>query len=263
MQTAVHLPQSTPACTNKFQKSNSIRYKQNREKMKMPHVLVADDDAHIVDVISFALEKAGFSFSIARDGDQALKEFDPRSTDIIILDVGMPEMDGLQVCREIRKTSEVPILFLSARDEEIDRILGLEIGGDDYVTKPFSPRELIARIGTILKRTSQAGFKDAEAGVLQQGNLELNPDHRSSRFNGEAVQMTAIEFNILQTLLARPKMAFTREQLLNSAWPDNIHVSDRTIDSHIRNLRAKLAQAGCKTAVETVHGIGFRVGPCT
>ena len=230
----------------------------------MPNILIADDDAHIVDVISFALEKAGFSFSIARNGDQALQMFNPKEFDMIVLDVGMPEMDGLQVCREIRKTSEVPILFLSARDEEIDRILGLEIGGDDYVTKPFSPRELVARIGAILKRANGSNeSSEQEAGVLQKGNLELDPDHRSSHFNGAAVNMTAIEFNILHTLLARPRMAFTREQLLNSAWPDNIHVSDRTIDSHIRNLRAKLANVGCTNAVETVHGIGFRLGPCT
>ncbi|MDJ0614720.1 MAG: response regulator, partial [Rhizobiaceae bacterium] len=131
----------------------------------MPNVLVVDDDAHIVDVITYALEKADLSFSVARDGGQALQVFDPAIFDIIVLDVGMPELDGLQVCREIRKTSEVPVLFLSARDEEIDRILGLEIGGDDYVTKPFSPRELVARINAILKRANSSESKAvADAG---------------------------------------------------------------------------------------------------
>jgi len=247
----------------KLQLGQTMGYKRDQEEKKMPHVLVADDDAHIVDVITFALEKADLSFSVARNGDQALQMFDPTEFDIIILDVGMPEMDGLQVCREIRKTSEVPILFLSARDEEIDRILGLEIGGDDYVTKPFSPRELVARISAILKRSAHSITPDIkEAGILQKGKLELDPDHRSSRYDGQDVNMTAIEFNILHTILARPRMAFTREQLLNSAWPANIHVSDRTIDSHVRNLRAKLARVGCQNAIETVHGIGFRLGPC-
>ncbi|MEM9280050.1 MAG: response regulator, partial [Pseudomonadota bacterium] len=119
----------------------------------MAHILVVDDDPHIIDVISFALDKADHTYSIARNGQEALDSFTPQRDDLIVLDVGMPEMDGLEVCRNIRKTSETPILFLSARDEEIDRVLGLEIGGDDYVTKPFSPRELMARIGVILKRT--------------------------------------------------------------------------------------------------------------
>ncbi|MEL7428557.1 MAG: response regulator transcription factor [Pseudomonadota bacterium] len=230
----------------------------------MTHVLIADDDPHIVDVISFALEKAGMAFTVAKNGQEALDRFSPEKHDFIVLDIGMPELDGLEVCREIRKKSDVPILFLSARDEEIDRILGLEIGGDDYVTKPFSPRELVARIGVILKRTAKAapetGGDDDE---LSKGLLRMDRAHRSASFNNQPLSMTAIEFNILSALLARPRMAFTREQLLDTAWPANIHVSDRTIDSHVRNLRAKLASVGCRNAVETVHGIGFRLGPCT
>lgn len=256
--------ESTHSKSGSIQKLQSVRdlsYKLNREEAGMPHILIADDDAHIADVITFALEKMGYTYSVAKNGAEALDLLDPTLIDLIILDVGMPEMDGLQVCREIRKTSEIPILFLSARDEEIDRILGLEIGGDDYVTKPFSPRELVARIGAILKRASNTEQKNDE-NVLTQGDLELDPNHRSSSFNDQNLKMTAIEFNILHALMARPKMAFTREQILNAAWPDNIHVSDRTIDSHIRNLRAKLNVAGCTNAVETVHGIGFRLGPC-
>lgn len=229
----------------------------------MPHVLVVDDDAHIVDVITFALEKAGMDFSVARNGKEALEMFDRGKHDILVLDVGMPELDGLQVCREIRKTSEVPILFLSARDEEIDRILGLEIGGDDYLTKPFSPRELVARINVIIKRTSASAHDPVEENsILKKGELCVEPAHRSASYKETVVSLTAIEFNILTALMARPRMAFTREQLLEQAWPTNIHVSDRTIDSHVRNLRAKLAAEGCNSAVETVHGIGFRLGSC-
>lgn len=236
---------------------------QHSTENKMPNILVVDDDPHIIDVICFALDKADHSHVTARNGTDALEKFQHEKPDLVILDVGLPEIDGLEVCRQLRKTSNVPILFLSARDEEIDRILGLEIGGDDYVTKPFSPRELIARISVILRRANQQAAPEEPEDMLKVGELELDPNHRSLSFSGQAVELTAIEFNILKTLLARPRMAFTREQILNQAWPDNIHVSDRTIDSHVRNLRAKLASSGCRDAVETVHGIGFRLGACS
>ncbi|MEM9332349.1 MAG: response regulator transcription factor [Pseudomonadota bacterium] len=228
----------------------------------MAHILIVDDDPHIVDVISFALDKAGHTYSIARNGQEAIDLFAPGKDDLIVLDVGMPEMDGLDVCKNIRKSSDVPILFLSARDDEIDRILGLEIGGDDYVTKPFSPRELVARIGVILKRAHASRDHKNPDEQISKGQLNLDAVHRSVNFSGEDLKLTAIEFNILHTILTRPRMAFTREQILNAAWPPNIHVSDRTIDSHVRNLRAKLLEAGCSDAIETVHGIGFRLGSC-
>ena len=228
----------------------------------MPNILVVDDDAHIMDVISFALEKAGHSHVKANDGKQALEKFSSNDIDMIILDVGLPEIDGLEVCRQIRKTSEVPILFLSARDDEIDRILGLEIGGDDYVTKPFSPRELMARVSVILKRANANPVEDPIEGILSKGELSLDSEHRSANYSGETLNLTAIEFNILHTVLSRPRMAFTRDQIMTAAWPDNVHVSERTIDSHVRNLRSKLASKGCEDAIETVHGIGFRLGSC-
>jgi len=230
----------------------------------MKQILLVDDDPHILDVIRFSVEKAGHTCLEAKDGKQAVEVFETYQAkiDLIVLDVGLPEMDGLDVCKTIRKTSEVPILFLSARDEEIDRILGLEIGGDDYVTKPFSPRELVARINVILKRVQSTSLDMTDDAVLSKGKLALDPSHRSVTFAGQELKLTAIEFNILNTLLARPRMAFTRDQLLTAAWPDNIHVSDRTIDSHIRNLRSKLSDVDCTSVVETVHGIGFRLGAC-
>jgi two-component system OmpR family response regulator len=229
--------------------------------MRARTILVVDDDPHIRDVICFALEKASYPYEVAADGEAAVRKAAECDPALIVLDIGLPEMDGLEVCRNIRKSSEVPILFLSARDEEVDRIVGLEIGADDYVTKPFSPRELIARIGAILKRYNNGGGAPL-SDVLSRGKLEMEREHHRAIFDGRPVSLTAIEFNILAMLLARPQMVFTRDQILQGAYKDNIHVSDRTIDSHIRNIRGKMSAAGCTDAIETVHGVGFRLGAC-
>jgi two-component system OmpR family response regulator len=226
-------------------------------------ILVVDDDPHIRDVVRFAFEKTGMAISIAQDGKEALRQFDHNVHDLIVLDIGMPEMDGLEVCRQIRKTSDTPILFLSARDEEIDRILGLEIGGDDYVTKPFSPRELVARVNAILRRARNAPAPATTAArEMRQGGLTIDPDARAASFLGTPVSLTALEFAILRTLLARPGFVFTRELILDAAYAGNIHVADRTIDSHVRNIRAKMSAAGCESVIETVHGVGFKLGRC-
>lgn len=226
-------------------------------------ILVVDDDPHIRDVICFALDKAGHMPVVARDGAEALDRLSEAAPELIILDVGMPEMDGLEVCREIRKTSDVPILFLSARDDEIDRVLGLEIGGDDYVTKPFSPRELIARVSAILKRTgARAGEATETPEPLRHGALTLDADRHHAEFDGTVLNLTSLEFSILRALLSRPGVIFDRERIVSLAYGANMHVSDRTIDSHIRNIRSKLQAAGCASAVETVHGVGFRLGAC-
>ena len=223
----------------------------------MPKVLIADDEPNIREVISFALERAGFTTTTARNGVEALQQVRRAPPDLIILDVGMPEMDGLEVCRQIRKTSEVPILFLSARDEEIDRVLGLEIGGDDYVTKPFSARELLARVNVILKRARGDTKMPA---AINHGRVRLDAARHGVWFDETAVTLTALEFEILTAFLARPEMVFSREQIMEAAYGGGTYVSDRTIDSHIRNLRAKFADAGCASIIETVHGVGFRLG---
>ncbi|PHP68592.1 two-component system response regulator CreB [Zhengella mangrovi] len=224
-------------------------------------ILVADDDPQIRDVIRFTLEKAGMTVAEAGDGAQALVRFAETTPDLVVLDVGMPELDGLDVCREIRRHSETPVLFLSARDEEVDRILGLEMGGDDYVTKPFSPRELVARVKAILKRARGVSPVPADT-VLAHGRLALDPESREALFDGRVLDLTALEFNMLLLFLKRSRRVFTREQIMQAAYDGNIHVSDRTIDSHIRNIRAKLASAGCPGVIETVHGVGFRLGAC-
>ncbi len=224
-------------------------------------VLIVDDDPHIREVIAFALEKDGMSITMAADGVEALKLFEQRAPEFVVLDVGMPEMDGLEVCRRIRATSNCPILFLSARDDEIDRILGLEMGGDDYVTKPFSPRELVARVRAISKRVAAQPDVSKESN-LEFGILRLNTERRTSKVLGVDIELTETEFDMLAVLMRRPGVVFDRNSILDQAWGNNIHVSDRTIDSHMRNLRSKLRQAGCSDAVRTVRGVGFQLHTC-
>lgn len=227
------------------------------------HILVADDDPHIREVICFALDKAGMKTEAVSDGAAALKKASSSRPDLLVLDVGMPEMDGLDVCREIRKTSSVPILFLSARDEEIDRVLGLEMGGDDYVTKPFSPRELVARVNVILRRAhSQPREQEPEVEPQRHGLLVLDPARRTADYDGKRLSLTAIEFGVMLSLLEKPGHVLAREKIMTSAYQRNIHVSDRTVDSHIRNIRSKFAAVGCNDAIDTVHGVGFRIGKC-
>jgi two-component system OmpR family response regulator len=227
--------------------------------MSVADILVADDDPHIRDVIGFALRRAGMEPEMARDGAEALRLFRTRRFALAVLDIGMPEMDGLDLCGEIRKTSQLPILFLSARDEEVDRVLGLEIGGDDYLTKPFSPRELVARVKAILRRTRPAA---APSRPLAHGRLTLDGEAHVAEFDGRPFAMTALEFAILAALMVRPRATLTRDRILDAAYGVGTAVSDRTVDSHVRNIRSKLAAAGCPDVIETVHGIGFRLGAC-
>ncbi len=226
-----------------------------------PHVLIADDDPHIREVIRFSLAKDGMRVTEAADGAEAITQFASETPDLVILDVGMPEADGLDVCREIRKTHQTPILFLSARDEEIDRVLGLEIGGDDYVGKPFSPRELSARVKAILKRTAAAPAPEPTA--LAHGDLTLDDATHTAALGEDPVAFTPLEFSILKTFLTMRDRVVKRNDIAAAAYDMNDHVSGRTIDSHVRNIRVKLADAGCPSAIETVHGVGFRLGGCT
>src|SRR5262245_42913929 len=232
-------------------------------------VLIIDDDPHIRDVIRFALERAGLLTVEAGDGREAVDRFDPSAIDLVVLDIGLPEVDGFEVCRAIRKHADTPILFLSSRDEEVDRVVGLEIGGDDYVTKPFSPRELVARVKVILKRWDArlrpAALARPEPHAdpsLSHGGVSLDKDRHEVRFEENLVALTATEFAILETFLARPGHVRQRTNLIEAAYDGNIHVSDRTVDSHIRHIRAKFLEAGCGSIIETVHGVGYKLGRC-
>lgn len=227
-----------------------------------PHILIVDDDPHIRNVICVALRQAGMEPSEAGDGSEGLAKARSGRFDLIVLDIGLPEMDGLEVCRTLRASDNTPVLFLTARDDEIDRVLGFELGGDDYVTKPFSPRELVARIKAILKRGGDGRAKVDGQVTLQTGNLEIDPARHRCLVNGAPVALTAREMGILTHLMTRPDQVIPRPALTDAVYGAHIHVSDRTVDSHLRNLRAKLAEAGCTDAIETVHGVGIRMGTC-
>ena len=229
----------------------------------MPTILIVDDDAHIRDVIDFALQKAGFATVNAENGEQALARFQSHPPDLVVLDIVMPELDGTEVCKALRRFSSVPIVFLSSRDDEVDRILGLELGGDDYVTKPFSPRELVARVKAILRRGKGETCESSAPGGhrLEHGRLRLDLDRYTAFWQDQEVVLTLTEFGILRTLLSHPGKVFSRDQLMDGSYQDYRVVSDRTIDSHVRRVRAKFKSLGADP-VETLHGIGYRLGPC-
>jgi two-component system OmpR family response regulator len=223
----------------------------------MSRILVVDDDPAIREVLGIALKQAGHSVLEAGDGVAALARL-AEGPDLVVLDIGMPEMDGLEVCREIRRDNAVPVLFLTARADEVDRIVGLEMGADDYVAKPFSPREVMARIKAILKRSAPV----AQSDVLRRGVVEVDASRHLCRILGATVPLTGREMDLLARLMGRPDHVLSRVQLVDAMYGTNIHVSDRTVDSHLRNLRAKLRDAGVDDAIETVHGVGVRMGAC-
>ncbi|MFC1833309.1 response regulator [Thermodesulfobacteriota bacterium] len=227
-------------------------------------ILVVDDDPHIREVVCFALRSAGFRTVEAKDGREALALVEEQSPDLIVLDILMPELDGIEVCRSLRSSSTVPIVFLSSKDEEVDRIVGLELGGDDYVTKPFSPRELVARIKAVLRRAAgskKSATEERKPKFIGHGRLKLDLDRFQAFWGSAEVVLTVTEFGLVRTLLGYPGKVYTRDELMSGAYSmDNI-VTDRTIDSHIRRVRRKFSDAGGEI-VETVHGMGYRLSDC-
>lgn len=224
------------------------------------NILVVDDDGHIRDVVHFALEQAGYQVTEAKDGHQALECFKSKTFDLVVLDITMPGIDGLDVCKAIRKDSRIPIIFLSSRDDELDKILGLELGADDYVSKPFSPRELVARIKAVLRRLAlpEPEAQKGHAIQLRHGGLMMDLQKHRCEFEGAEIVLTVTEFSMLQVLVTSPGQVFTRNQLVDKACGENHLISDRTVDSHIRRIRKKLAMADADM-VETVHGLGYRI----
>ena len=219
-------------------------------------VLIVDDDAHIRDVVSFTIRRAGFEVLEAADGREALDIAESDSPDLILLDILMPELEGIDVCRAIRRTSNVPILFLSSKDAVVDRIIGLDAGGDDYMTKPFSPRELLARVHAMFRRIDALEANDAR--VIESGPLRIDVGARLAYFDGKALALTGTEFGMLATLGRYAGNTVDRETLMRGAYLKRRVVSDRTIDSHIRRLREKLRAAGADP-IHTVHGVGYRL----
>ena len=226
----------------------------------MRHVLIADDEARIRDVVQYALERDGFQVTIAENGQEALEKLKANSIDLCVLDVMMPVMDGLEVCRRIRAESRVPVLFLSAKAEEIDRILGLELGGDDYLSKPFSPRELVARVKAILRRFEETPEPKSESSILVHGPVRIDRERHELSCGGEAIKLTATEFGALVALFERPGIVLSRAQLMERAYAYDNLVTERTIDTHVRRIRAKFRPHGVDP-IETVHGVGYKAAP--
>jgi two-component system OmpR family response regulator len=223
----------------------------------MQRVLVVDDDAHIRDVVCFALRRAGYEPLVARNGHVALEVAARDLPALVILDILMPELDGTAVLSRLRARSDVPVIFLTSKDEEMDRVLGLELGADDYVVKPFSPRELVARVKTVLRRKSEQS-RQAEGEKLVRGKLTVDIEAHIASWDGVAIPLTATEFALLKAIAAQPRRAFTRENLMTAAYTDARFVSDRTIDSHVRHIRSKFQAVG-GDPIETVHGVGYKM----
>lgn len=229
-------------------------------------ILVVDDDPHIRQLLVFALTKAGLEAREAPDGEAALASVAANPPDLVVLDINMPRMDGLDVCRRIRADGDLPILFLSSRDDEIDRVLGIELGADDYVVKPFSPREVVARVSAILRRSGRGEPSDKDAtkkdNGLVRGKLSLDQDGWTARWGEVEVPLTVTEFGILRTLASAPSKVFSRDAIIDRLRGPGFAVTDRTIDSHVRNLRGKFAGVGGTDVIETKAGVGYRLGSC-
>ncbi|MDR7418258.1 MAG: response regulator transcription factor [Armatimonadota bacterium] len=224
----------------------------------MPHtVLVVEDDARITNLLRLYLEREGFGVVAAYDGRAGLEAAERTRPSLVILDLMLPHVDGIEVCRRLREHSDVPILMLTARVDEVDRLLGLSLGADDYVTKPFSPREVVARVKTILRRAGRA----APHQVLRHGELEMDIDRHHVRISGREVHLTPIEFKLLQAFLEAPERAFSREQLLNRVYAHHeADVIDRTVDVHVGKLREKLGDDPARPRyIATVRGIGYKL----
>lgn len=226
----------------------------------MPHVLLVEDEPAIADTLIYALETECFAVTHSLTGNDGLTAARSTAFDFAILDIGLPDMTGLEVCRRLRQISTIPVLFLTARDGELDRVLGLELGGDDYVTKPFSPREIVARVRAILRRTRPELPLTHENRVHPDHSL-LRHDRDSMRihFAGLPLDLTAHEYKLLLVLLEHPGRVFTRDQLLDHAWHDPGAVTDRTVDAHIKSIRSKLrsARSGAECMIETRRGLGY------
>ena len=227
----------------------------------MAKILIADDDPHIRQLLAFALEKAGFETAQAEDGEAALAQVEALAPDLLVLDINMPRLSGLEVCRQVRARSELPILFLSSRDEEIDGVLGIALGADDFVVKPFCRREVTARVTAILRRARPAAPTSAKAQIAH-GRLSLDPEAWLAHWDGQPLALTVTELGVLRALAAAPSKVFSRDAIIDRLRGPGFAITDRTVDSRVRNLRAKFAALGAHDVIETRAGVGYRLGAC-
>lgn len=226
----------------------------------MPHILIVEDEAAIADTLLYALQAEGFETCWLNLAGDALERLQRESFDLVILDVGLPDISGFEACKRLRRFSEVPVMFLTARDAEIDRVVGLEIGADDYVVKPFSPREVAARVKAILKRTVPR--ETPPRGAVGKGPFEVDEERFLIRYHDQPLPLTRHEFRLLQALLARPERVFSREQLLDALGVAADAGYERNVDSHIKSLRAKLRQvSSAAEPIQTHRGLGYSYAP--
>jgi DNA-binding response OmpR family regulator len=222
-------------------------------------ILLVDDEDSIQKLLTYPLEREGFRVVPARDGEEALERFSAETFDLVVLDVMLPKLDGLEVCRRLRSQSSVPIIMLTARDDELDKVLGLELGADDYITKPFSIREFRSRVRALLRRASAPRHEPRNQATIEIDGLRIDPARRAVDVDGTAVQLTYVEFELLRTLAARPGRVFSRQSLLSALWGGAEYREPRTIDVHVRHLREKLEpDPGDPRYILTVRGVGYR-----
>ena len=217
-------------------------------------ILVVDDEANIRELASLYLQKEGFAVEGAASGPEALERFDQVQPALVVLDLMLPGTDGFEVCRELRKQHDVPIIMLTARSEDVDKIVGLELGADDYMTKPFNPRELVARVKAILRR-SEGGRRPKNAITIE--NLSVDKARREAKVDGQALNLRTKEFDLLVAFVENPGIALTRDQLLESVWGYDFAGETRTVDVHVQHLRAKLS--GANVQIATIRGVGYKL----
>jgi DNA-binding response OmpR family regulator len=222
-------------------------------------ILLVDDEDSVQKLLSYPLERDGFRVLAAKDGEEALAKFSSEPVDLVVLDLMLPKLDGLEVCKRLRAQSTVPIIMLTARDDELDKVLGLELGADDYITKPFSIREFRSRVRALLRRASLPAQDRRESETIEADGLVVDPSRRTVEVRGESVQLTYVEFELLRTLAANPGRVFSRRQLLEALWGDSAYREPRTIDVHVRHLREKLERDASEPEfILTVRGAGYR-----
>ena len=229
---------------------------------KMPTIALVDDDRNILTSVGMALENEGYSVQKYSDGATALQGLQDSPPDMAVFDIKMPRMDGMELLRRIRQKSDLPVIFLTSKDDEIDELFGLKMGADDFIKKPFSQRLLVERVKAVLRRISsrEPGAAPTDAAkVIERGKLSMDPDRHSCSWDGKAVTLTVTEFLILQSLAQRPGIVKSRDALMDAAYDDQVYVDDRTIDSHIKRLRKKFnAVDESFDGIETLYGVGYR-----
>jgi len=222
-------------------------------------ILLVDDEEAVRRVLSFPLERDGYTVVQAADGEEALLRFDDQPVDLVVLDIMLPKLDGLEVCKQLRARSSVPIIMLTARDDELDKVVGLEIGADDYITKPFSIREFRSRVRALLRRAAAPRTPSPDEEVISADGLVIDVAKRTVRVRDEPVQLTYVEFELLRTMAAHPGRVYTRQMLLESLWGGSDYREPRTIDVHVRHLREKLERDPKEPEfILTVRGVGYR-----